>query len=129
MEHISEWLVPIFLVLIGMRADFRTLAQDGAPLLVLALVLAAFIGKLACALGAPAGSDRIAVAFGMMPRGEVSLVFASVGLSTKLLAPPLYSALVTTVVVTTLITPGALRWRLTLRPAADAQQPQAHDSP
>jgi Kef-type K+ transport system membrane component KefB len=122
MEPISAWLVPIFFVLIGMRADFGALAQDGAPVLLIVLVLAAVVGKLSCALGAPAGSDRIAIAFGMMPRGEVSLVFASVGLSTGLLSSALYSALVTTVVITTLITPAPLRWRLALRPIADARQ-------
>jgi Kef-type K+ transport system membrane component KefB len=126
-EPISQWLVPMFFVLIGMRSDFRALTQTGAPLLVVALVVAAVVGKLACALGTGGGCDRLAVAFGMMPRGEVSLVFASFGLSTNLLDPAVYSALVSTVVVTTLITPTALRWRLASRRPATTGQPTAHD--
>ncbi|HZU81935.1 MAG TPA: cation:proton antiporter, partial [Polyangiaceae bacterium] len=104
-------------VLMGMRADFRAL-RDPATLLVLAaLAAAAVVGKLACALGAPRGTDRISIALGMLPRGEVSLVFASLGLSLRVEGRPLldarqYSALVTVVVLTTLATPIALRRRL-----------------
>jgi Kef-type K+ transport system membrane component KefB len=125
MEPISSWLVPIFFVLVGMRADFGALRHPATWCLVIALVLAAVLGKLACAVGAPAGTDRIAIAFAMIPRGEVSLVFASLGLSLHLGGRPLldgqqYSALVTVVVVTTLVTPLALRWRLGSRGLPDA---------
>jgi Kef-type K+ transport system membrane component KefB len=118
MEPISAWLVPIFFVLIGMRADFRALTDGPTLLLVGALVVAACLGKLVCAWGAARGTDRLAVAVGMMPRGEVSLVFANLGLTLHAGAQPLldsrqYSALVTVVVLTTLATPPALRWRLT----------------
>ncbi|HXX69161.1 MAG TPA: cation:proton antiporter [Polyangiaceae bacterium] len=117
MEPISAWLVPIFFVLVGMRADIRALFQPAALTLGAALVTAAMAGKLACALGAPRGTDRIAIALGMLPRGEVTLVFANLGSSLRsagrpLLDPAHYSALVTVVVVTTLVTPIALRRRL-----------------
>jgi Kef-type K+ transport system membrane component KefB len=112
MEPISSWLVPIFFVLMGMRADFRALASPRALLLAGALTAAAFVGKLLCAAGAPRGSDRVAVAFGMLPRGEVSLVFASLGLSLGLLDGGQYSALVVVVIATTLAAPALLRWRL-----------------
>jgi len=112
MEPISSWLVPIFFVLVGMRADVRAMGNGGSLLLTVALLLAAVVGKLACALGAPRGSDRIAIALGMMPRGEVSLVFASLGLSLHLLNSGLYAAIVMVVIATTLVTPPALRMRL-----------------
>jgi Kef-type K+ transport system membrane component KefB len=116
MEPISSWLVPIFFVLIGMRADFRALFDARALVLVVALVAAACMGKLVCALGAQSGVDRLAVAMGMLPRGEVSLVFANFGLTLHAGSRPLldsreYSALVTVVVLTTLATPPVLRWR------------------
>jgi Kef-type K+ transport system membrane component KefB len=111
-EPISSWLVPIFFVLMGMRADFSALVHPRTLLLVALLAVAAVVGKLACALGAPRGSNRLAVALGMIPRGEVSLVFASLGLGMGVLDAAQYSALVTVVVVTALVTPGALRWRL-----------------
>jgi Kef-type K+ transport system membrane component KefB len=120
MEPIASWLVPIFFVVIGIRADVRALANASTLALVLALGSAAIVGKLACAIGAPRGSDRIAVALGMIPRGEVTLVFANLGLSLPSGGRPLfdaniYSALVAVVVVTTIATPLALRLRL--RPA------------
>lgn len=121
MEPISSWLVPIFFVLIGMRADFGALKDTAALGLVAALLVAAVAGKFACAIGAPRGTDRVAIALGMLPRGEVSLVFANLGLSLHvggrpLLDPREYSALVTVVVLTTLATPPALRWRLAKQP-------------
>lgn len=114
MEPISSWLVPIFFVLVGMRADLRAMGGGGggALLLAAALLVAAVLGKLACALGAPRSTDRFAIALGMMPRGEVSLVFASLGLSLHVLDQGLYAAIVTVVIATTLVTPPALRMRL-----------------
>jgi Kef-type K+ transport system membrane component KefB len=116
-EPISSWLVPIFFVLMGMRADFGAMTRGATLLLVAALAAAAVVGKLACALGSPRGTDHLAVAFGMIPRGEVSLVFANLGLVMRvdghaLLDSGQYSALVTVVILTTLATPPALRWRL-----------------
>jgi Kef-type K+ transport system membrane component KefB len=116
-EPISLWLVPIFFVLMGMRADFAAMAHPSTLLLVGALSAAAVVGKLACALGVPKGTDRLTVAAGMLPRGEVSLVFANLGLTLRVGGRPLidagqYSALVTVVVVTTLLTPPVLRWRI-----------------
>jgi Kef-type K+ transport system membrane component KefB len=111
-EPISSWLVPIFFVLMGMRADFRALGDLHTLLLAGALAAAAVLGKLLCAVGAPRGTDRIAVALGMLPRGEVSLVFANLGLSLELLDGGQYSALVVVVILTTLAAPALLRWRL-----------------
>ncbi len=108
MEPISSWLVPIFFVLVGMRADVRAMGEGGSLLLTAALLVAAVVGKLACALGVPRGTDRIAIALGMMPRGEVALVFASLGLSLHLLDDGHYAAIVTVVIATTLVTPPAL---------------------
>jgi Kef-type K+ transport system membrane component KefB len=124
-EPISTLLVPIFFVLMGMRADLRALGDPAALALVGALSVAAIAGKLACALGAPKGADRLAIALGMVPRGEVSLVFANLGLTLEVGGRPLldakaYSALVTVVVVTTIFTPVALERRLTARRAAAA---------
>lgn len=117
MEPISAWLVPIFFVLVGMRADVLALLHPAMLTLGAALVAAAIAGKLACALGSPPGTDRITLALGMLPRGEVTLVFANLGGSIRsagrpLLDPAHYSALVTVVIATTLVTPIALRWRL-----------------
>lgn len=79
--------------------------------------MAALAGKLACGLAVPAGLNRMAVGIGMVPRGEVGLIFAAVGRELTLGGRPLvdanvYSAIVVMVILTTLVTPPALRWSL-----------------
>jgi len=118
LEPISGFLVPIFFVVMGIRADLRSLLQPGAVLLVVGLTIAAIAGKWIATLGAGHGVNRLAVAAGMMPRGEVTLIFASLGRTLSIDGAPiigaeLYAALVTVVILTTLFTPLALK--LTLR--------------
>jgi Kef-type K+ transport system membrane component KefB len=114
-EPLNAFLVPLFFALLGVRTDLRVFADPGALVLALGLTVAAILGKLACGLGAARGGNRLAVSFGMMPRGEVSLVFASLGLmpgegGPSILDHRAYSALVMMVVLTTLATPLGLKW-------------------
>ncbi len=114
-------LVPVFFVLMGMRTDLAAFVQPGVPLLALGLCLAAFVGKLACAPVAGRGVDGLAVGLGMVPRGEVGLIFANIGLGLTIAGEPVvgaatYSALVVMVIVTTMVTPPALKWRMTRAP-------------
>ncbi len=115
---ISGFLVPVFFVLMGMRTDLRAFVQPGVIGLAAALTVAAVVGKQACALGVwQQGVNRLAVGVGMIPRGEVGLIFANVGLTLtlageRIVDPSIYSAVVVMVMVTTLITPPALKWSL-----------------
>ncbi len=114
-EPLNAFLVPLFFALLGLRTDLLVFADPSALALALTLTAAAILGKLACGLGAARGSSRLAISFGMMPRGEVSLVFASLGVSLAVAGPPVldhraYSALVMMVVLTTLVTPLGLKW-------------------
>src|SRR5205807_3051960 len=74
--------------------------------------------KQACALGGlGAPLDRLSIGIGMIPRGEVGLIFANLGLSLtlhgeRIVSPAIFSGLVIMVVLTTLITPPALKWSL-----------------
>jgi Kef-type K+ transport system membrane component KefB len=113
-EPVSSFLVPVFFVVMGARVDVRSLASGSAIGLALALTASAMIGKLACALGAR-GVNRLPVAIGMIPRGEVTIIYASLGGSLTIGGAPLldgaqYSALVFVVIATTLFTPAALKW-------------------
>jgi len=112
-------LVPIFFVLMGMKTDLRAFLEPGVLGLAAALTVAAFLGKQACSLGVPAagGLNRLAIGLGMVPRGEVGLIFANIGLGLTVQGEPvvdaaIYSAVVIMVVVTTMATPPALRWSL-----------------
>jgi Kef-type K+ transport system membrane component KefB len=120
-EHLllplSSVLVPIFFVHMGLMVNLRELA-GGSVVLALALTVAAVLGKQTCALAVVTrGVDRLAVGLGMIPRGEVGLIFAGMGLTLKVdgvavLGPGEFAAVVAMVMLTTLLTPPLLRWRL-----------------
>lgn len=103
---------PIFFVLMGMQVNLQSFADPKALWLAFAFSAAAIIGKLACGLAAGRGADRWSVGLGMLPRGEVGLIFASIGKGLGVVSGPVFSALVVMVIVTTLMTPLALRWSL-----------------
>jgi len=115
---ISSFLVPIFFVLMGVRVDLSTFAKVDILGFAAALTAAAILGKQVCSFGiVEKGLDRLSVGIGMIPRGEVGLIFASMGASlmlkgTPVVSPSTYSAVVITVIVTTLITPPALKMTL-----------------
>jgi Kef-type K+ transport system membrane component KefB len=119
---VSAFLVPVFFVLMGMRTDLRSFLEPGVLGLAAALTLAAVIGKQACSLGvAGGGVDRLTVGLGMIPRGEVGLIFANIGIALTLGGKPVidratFSAVVVMVIVTTMVTPPALKWSLARRP-------------
>ncbi len=114
---LSALLVPIFFVRMGLQVDLPHLAA-GSLALALALTAAAVAGKQACALAVVTrGVDRLAVGLGMIPRGEVGLIFAAMGLSLRVDGEPVlrtgeFAAVVAMVMLTTLVTPPLLRWRL-----------------
>ena len=113
-----SFLTPVFFVLIGMRVDLASFAHPEVLLLAGALTAAAVLGKQVCALGVlERGVDRLAVGFGMIPRGEVGLVFAGIGAGLNLAGSPVvdarrYAAVVLMVAITTLMAPPLLAWRL-----------------
>jgi Kef-type K+ transport system membrane component KefB len=118
LEPLARFLVPVFFVLMGMRVDLSTFGAGPALGFTAALVVVALLSKQACSLGViDRQTDRLAVGLGMIPRGEVGLIFASIG-STLVIAgepvvsPLVYSSVVAMVAVTTLLTPPLLAWRL-----------------
>lgn len=123
---ISYFLVPVFFVLMGMRTDLRSFLAPGVLSLAAALIVVGIVGKLVAGVGALGkGLDRLSIGVGMVPRGEVGLIFASIGsqLTVKgerVVDPQIFSAVVVMVIVTTMVTPPVLKWslnrKLTSRP-------------
>ena len=117
-EPISAFLVPVFFVLMGMQTDLKSFTQPGVLGLAAALTIAAIVGKQACSLGVLGrGTDRLTVGLGMIPRGEVGLIFANIGLGLvvageRIVDAATFSAIVVMVIVTTIVTPPALKWSL-----------------
>jgi Kef-type K+ transport system membrane component KefB len=105
-------LVPIFFVLMGIQVKLETFVNMHVVLMAGGLILAAIIGKIISGIGAERKTNRLAVGVGMMPRGEVGLVFASIGKSLEVFSDELFSALVLMVIVTTLLTPPLLKLTL-----------------
>jgi len=101
-----------------MRTDLKSFTQPGVLGLAAALTIAAIIGKQVCSFGVIGkGVDRLTVGIGMVPRGEVGLIFANIGLGLKvggerIVDAATFSAIVVMVIVTTMVTPPALKWSL-----------------
>lgn len=118
LEPLASFLVPIFFVMMGMHVDLASFARMDVLSLALLITVAAVLGKQACALGAMGrGLDKMSIGIGMIPRGEVGLIFANIGLGLTIGGEPVidssvYSAIVVMVIVTTLVTPPMLKWSL-----------------
>ncbi len=124
-------MVPIFFVQMGIMVDLRSFADPSVWGLAGALTAVAIVGKQVCALGVvEKGLDRLSVGIGMIPRGEVGLIFASVGQELKVMTEGTYSAVVVMVMLTTMVTPPVLKWSMNRRgpaaPVPDASGPSSH---
>ena len=116
LKPIATFLVPIFFVLMGIQVRLETFADLSVLGVAAGLTIAAIIGKQICGFGVlEKGLDRITVGVGMIPRGEVGLIFASIGKSLKVIDDATFSAVVIMVIVTTLITPPVLKITLAHR--------------
>ncbi|MGH7783380.1 MAG: cation:proton antiporter [Candidatus Binatia bacterium] len=119
LHPLSTFLVPLFFLHMGIKIELASLFSGPVIGLALALTAVAIIGKQACGLGVlEKGLDRISIGLGMVPRGEVGLIFAGVGLTLKVhgervLDEAAFAAILFMVVVTTLITPPLLQWSFT----------------
>jgi Kef-type K+ transport system membrane component KefB len=119
LKPVADLLMPLFFLMMGATANLAGLSPAtaaGRMLLLLTGVLfvAALIGKVGGGLLLPWRSgDRWLMGIGMIPRGEVGLIFAGFGLAHGVLSNTLYSTLITVVLLTTLVTPPLLKARVT----------------
>jgi Na+:H+ antiporter len=115
---ISGFLVPVFFVMMGLKVELAEMFEARQLGLAVLVVLAAIIGKQACALGGIRSAlDKLTIGIGMIPRGEVGLIFANLGLGLtihgeRIVDQTMFSTVVFMVLVTTVITPPALKWSL-----------------
>ena len=111
MRPIGYLLVPLFFVVTGMGVKLETLFNLPILLLALGITVVAFIGKIVA--GAVAGKvDRWVVGFGMIPRGEVGLIFVMMGKTIGVISDQVFSAIVIVVILSTLLTPPILTFLL-----------------
>ncbi len=108
-KPITALFVPIFFVYMGMFIDVKAFNLQLLGLL-LALVLVAVVGKVLAGFTVPGkGLDRLVIGVGMVPRGEVGLIFASMGLGLGIINSSIYSVLVMVVILTTFVAPFLLK--------------------
>nr|CAA6830476.1 MAG: Na+/H+ antiporter [uncultured Thiotrichaceae bacterium] len=111
-EPIKALFAPVFFVLMGMQVDLGTFLDSHTIWLAVVFTFVAIVGKVASGLFAGKGVDRLSVGLGMVPRGEVGLIFASIGKGLGVVDDAIFSAIVMMVIVTTLVTPVVLKWSL-----------------
>lgn len=115
-RHVEEiinplgwFFVPIFFVYTGMHVELAPLFEPSVVWIALAITAVAFIGKVVA--GTVAGNvNKSLVGWGMVPRGEVGLIFAATGQRLGIVTPQLFSVIVVVVLLTTLLTPPILTW-------------------
>ena len=117
MVPIADILVPIFFVTIGAKADLGVLnpaiAENREGLIIaIFLIVVAILGKVVTgwSVFGQAPINRLAIGVGMIPRGEVGLVFAGIGSASGVLSKPLEAAIIIMVILTTFLAPPFLRF-------------------
>ncbi len=114
-HDVAQFFIPIFFVVVGAAVDLRSINPfdpSARRFLWIGLALTAIgvIGKVAAGYVVwQKGLRRSVIGVGMIPRGEVGLIFAQIGLSTKLISGGMYSAVALMVMLTTFIAPPLLR--------------------
>ena len=114
LKPVADVFIPIFFIMVGSAVDitaFNPFIKENIAVIILALVLfvVAIIGKVISGLGAyKLNVNKLVIGIGMIPRGEVGLIFASMGLVSGVLTKSEYSALTIMVMLTTFIAPPLL---------------------
>ena len=105
---LEEIFAPVFFVLMGFQVDIGTFTEMSVLKMGLLLSLMAIVGKVIAAAFLYKKYNWLLVGTGLVPRGEVGLIFASIGKSIGVLSASMFSIVIIVVVITTLITPPVL---------------------
>lgn len=125
-EPLGHFLVPLFFVLTGMSVSLEALFDLPVLLTALGITVVAVFGKVVAGLAA--GSVRKwVVGWGMVPRGEVGLIFATLGRQIGVLSEREFAIIVIMVILTTLMAPPILA--VLLKRRSPAQAAATRDTP
>jgi Kef-type K+ transport system membrane component KefB len=114
-KPVADVFTPIFFIMVGAAVDvavFNPFVKENIPILLIALVLfiVAVVGKLVSGLAVfQKGIRKSVIGVGMIPRGEVGLIFAQVGLTYGVFTSELFSAITVMVMLTTFVAPPLLK--------------------
>ncbi|MBS1859071.1 MAG: cation:proton antiporter [Acidobacteria bacterium] len=122
---VAELLVPFFLVNIGLQFDPAAFTSSGTLLLALIVLGAAIASKfIGCGLGAlrMGRTDAARIGVGMVPRGEVGMIVAGIGLKTGIMSQAIYGVVVFMSVMTTMVAPPLLKMAFRGETGAPAEE-------
>ena len=110
---LGHFFIPVFFLSIGIQVDVKSFASLDVLGMSAGLIVVAVLGKVVAGWAAPGPrSSKLLIGIGMIPRGEVGLIFAAIGLREGVFDDRLYAVLLLTVLVTTLMTPPLLSRQL-----------------
>ena len=113
-QTLGSIFIPMFFLQIGIDTDVAKFFSGHVLLVAGILSVIAIGGKLVSSVGARGtNTDKLLIGIGMIPRGEVGLIFATIGVSIGVFHEDLYAVVLLMVLITTVITPPLLRWRIT----------------
>lgn len=107
-DTIGHLFIPLFFVITGLQVKLDVLFDPKVLMVALAVTLVAFVGKIVAGIATWGGVKRLIVGFGMIPRGEVGLIFANVGKALGVVSDEMFSVIVVMVIFSTLFTPPIL---------------------
>ena len=133
LRNLQRFLVPIFFCVMGMLVNFHEMTSSAVILFGLVYLGVCILSKIA-GCGIPAlflnftWHGALRVGTGMIPRGEVALIIAGIGLSSGIISHRFFSIAIMMTFITTLVTPALLAWLLELpKPSLRKQAPTAHE--
>lgn len=107
-QHLGHFFIPIFFVLTGMQVKIAALWDLKVLAMSVILFVIAVVTKVAAGIVAGKGMKKLTVGIGMIPRGEVGLIFANMGKAMGVMDDTVFSAIVVVIMLTTLVTPPML---------------------
>ncbi len=110
MAPIEGIFIPVFFVLMGLQVDISLFADAKIIGVGLLITLVAVLGKIGAGILLPKGVNKLAIGIAMIPRGEVALIFMSIGRSAGIINDRFYVIIVMVILLTISLTPPALRW-------------------
>jgi len=112
-EKLAMVFSPIFFAVIGAQFNIKALTMNTVFITIILLSIAVLSKLIGCGLPAIAllknSKQGLRIGIGMISRGEVSLIIAGIGITSGLITQELYAAIITTVILTTIIVPIALK--------------------
>jgi Kef-type K+ transport system membrane component KefB/predicted amino acid-binding ACT domain protein len=121
-KALGSIFIPVFFLQIGIDTDVTKFFSGHVLIVAAVLTVIAIVGKMLAAVGAwGTNTDKLLIGIGMVPRGEVGLIFATIGVSVGVFQEDLYAVVLLVVLLTTVVAPPLLKWRLTSNDSASAE--------